>query len=426
MKSTLAARQHAANSVHLARSVKRPAARRVWLLTLAALLGLAAAVAAPAAAQTFKVLHSFAGYPKDGGAPLGGLLMDSAGNLYGTTLQGGKYSGCEGLVGCGTVFKLDANGVETVLHNFNGSDGAGSSATLIMDANGDLYGTAAVGGGSGCNTGGSVGCGVVFKLSGHKETVLYRFTGGADGAFPWAGLVMDARGSFYGTTNAGGEYGGGVVFKLAGTNEAVLHAFTGGKDGSAPGGGTLVSANGSLYGTAASGGDMNCNPDPCGVVFKLIARKETVLHAFKGSPDGAFPAAGLFMDATGNLYGTTGNGGHDSNGGIVFEVGQDGKKRELHTFRGAHGGSDPQAGVVLDAQGNLYGTTLYGPTGTGGTAFEITADGKEKILHYFCSEKDCADGGIPNDLIIDAKGNLYGTTYGGGINGNGVIFMITP
>ena len=129
-------------------------AYRAAALTLAALSGLIAAVTVPASAQTFKVLHSFAGYPKDGGAPLGGLLMDSAGNLYGTTLQGGKYSGCQKRwVGCGTVFKLETNGVETVLHNFNGSDGAGSSATLIMDANGDLYGTAAVGGGSGCNTG---------------------------------------------------------------------------------------------------------------------------------------------------------------------------------------------------------------------------------------------------------------------------------
>jgi uncharacterized repeat protein (TIGR03803 family) len=148
-------------------------------LALAALLSLTLCVGPSSYAQTFTVLYSFAGYPKDGGAPLGGLLMDSAGNLYGTTLQGGKYGGCQGLVGCGTVFKLDTSGVETVLHNFNGSDGAGSSATLIMNTNGDLYGTAAVGGGSGCNTGASVGCGVVFKLSGHKETVLYRFTGGA-------------------------------------------------------------------------------------------------------------------------------------------------------------------------------------------------------------------------------------------------------
>ena len=210
-------------------------------LALAVALALTLGGSAAAAGQTFVVLHSFLGQPKDGSAPLGGLLMDAAGNLYGTTLQGGKYSTClPADVGCGIVFKLDTNGVETVLHSFNGSDGAGSSATLIMDANGDLYGTAAVGGGSGCNTGESVGCGVVFKLSGHQETVLYRFTGGADGKFPWAGLVADASGNFYGTTNAGGKYGGGVVFKLAGAKETVMHAFTGGKDGNYLAAGSLL------------------------------------------------------------------------------------------------------------------------------------------------------------------------------------------
>ena len=134
------------------------------------MLALSLGVSGAAVGQTFSVLHGFRGQPEDGAAPLGGLLLDAAGNLYGTTLQGGKYSSClPADVGCGVVFKLDTNGVETVLHNFSGSDGAGSSATLIMDANGDLYGTAAVGGGGGCNTGNSVGCGVVFKLSGHKE-----------------------------------------------------------------------------------------------------------------------------------------------------------------------------------------------------------------------------------------------------------------
>jgi uncharacterized repeat protein (TIGR03803 family) len=219
-----------------------------------------------------------------------------------------------------------------------------------------------------------------------------------------------------------------VVFKVAGTKETVLHAFTGGNDGDAPAAGTLINANGSLYGTAVYGGDINCNPDPCGVVFQLTGRKETVLHAFKGSPDGAYPAAGLFMDAAGNLYGSTADGGDGSNGGIVFEVGQDRKERELHTFRSAHGGSDPQTAVVRDAHGNLYGTTLYGGSGRGccGTVFEITADGKEKVLHSFCTT-DCLDGAYPlGDLVIDAKGNLYGTASNGGVSGNGVIFMITP
>jgi uncharacterized repeat protein (TIGR03803 family) len=426
--------------MHVPRTPHRPAegalptgrtqrVARAYALVLAATLTLIGAVGTTAGAQTFKVLYRFGPLP-DGNSPVGGLLMDAAGNLYGTTRYGGSHEGCPGKWECGAVFKLDASGAETVLYNFTGPDGANPTSNLIMDANGDLYGTTEFGGDtSNCVGISYAGCGVVFNLSGTKETVLYRFTGGADGAWPLAGVIMGTGGALYGTTNTGGAWGGGAAFKVVGKKETVLHSFCSEnncKDGTYLIAGLIMDAKGSLYGTTVYGGDINCNPDPCGVVFKLTGRKETVLHAFKGSPDGAFPSAGLFMDSTGNLYGTTGNGGHDTNGGIVFEVGQDGKKRELHTFRGARGGSDPQAGVVLDAQGNLYGTTLYGPTGTGGTVFEITADGKEKILHYFCSEKDCADGGIPNDLIIDAKGNLYGTTYGGGINGNGVIFMITP
>jgi len=403
------------------------------MLTLAAVLWFAVGASDVAVGQTFVVLHSFLGQPKDGSAPLGGLVFDSAGNLYGTTLQGGKYSSCHdsGGYGCGIVFKLDTNGVETVLHSFNGTDGAGSSATLIMDANGDLYGTAAVGGGSGCNTGESVGCGVVFKLSGNKETVLYRFTGGADGAFPWAGLVMDASGSFYGTTNAGGEYGGGVVFKLVGKKETVLHSFCSEnncKDGDYLTSGLIVDATGNLYGTATYGGDFNCDyPYGCGVVFRLTGTIETVLHSFKG-PDGAYPVATLSMDASGDLFGTTSNGGKGLRGGTVFKIGEDGKERVLHTFRSAHGGSDPQAGVIRDAQGNLYGTTLYGGSGNGccGTVFEITAEGKEKVLHSFCTS-DCSDGANPMaGLIMDAKGNIYGTASNGGVNRNGTIFMITP
>ena len=435
MKWAFITTQSEANSTHLARSANPPAARLAPLLMLAVLTGLATALTAPAAAQTFRVLHKFRGSPKDGAVPLGGLLMDAAGNLYGTTLQGGKYSSCQDSdgVGCGIVFKLDTNGVETVLHSFNGSDGAGSSATLIMDSNGDLYGTAAVGGGNGCSSGGSVGCGVVFKLSGHKETVLHRFTGGEDGAWPWAGLVMDASGAFYGTTNAGGNYGGGVVFKLVGTKETVMHAFTGGEDGSGPGEGTLIDANGTLYGTATYGGDINCDyPNPCGVVFKLVGREETLLHAFKGPPDGMYPAGGLFMDATGNLYGTTADGGQPDNTGTVFEVSASRKEHVLYRFRSPYGkrrdGFSPEAGVARDAQGNLYGTTLEGGLHGGGILFEITADGEERILHKFCSQIDCADGSNPmGDLIMDANGNLYGTASNGGGHGYyGVVFELTP
>jgi uncharacterized repeat protein (TIGR03803 family) len=407
----------------------RQRAARACALVLAATLAFTGAAGTTAAAQTFKVLYRFGAYP-DGNSPLGGLFMDAAGNLYGTTRYGGSHESCPGEGQCGAVFKLDTSRVETVLYNFAGPDGANPTSNLIMDANGDLYGTTEFGGRTGSCVGtGSAGCGVVFKLSGNNETVLYRFTRGGDGALPFAGVIMDAHGALYGTTNEGGPTGGGVAFKLVGKKETVLHSFCSEnncKDGTYLTSGLIMDAAGNLYGTAAYGGDVNCDyPDGCGVVFKLTGKKETVLYSFKGSPDGANPVAALFIAASGDLSGTTGDGGKGSNGGTVFKVGQDGKERVLHTFRSAHGGSDPETSVIGDAQGNLYGTTLYNPK-EGGTVFEITANGQEKILHKFCSEKDCSDGGIPNDLIMDAKGNIYGTTYGGGVNGNGTIFMITP
>ena len=426
---------------HVPRTAHRPAGRarstgqarqraaRAYTLVLAATLALMCGASTTAGAQTFKVLYRFGPLP-DGNSPLGGLLMDAAGNLYGTTRYRGSGS-CPGEGQCGAVFKLDTNGVETVLHNFTGPDGANPTSNLIMDAKGDLYGTTEFGGDtSNCVGTGYAGCGVVFKLSGTNETVLYRFNGSADGAFPWAGLTMDAHGALYGTTNEGGATGGGVAFKLVGKKETVLHSFCSEnncQDGNYLTSGLIMDAKGNLYGTAVFGGDVNCDyPDGCGVVFKLTGKKETVLYSFKGSPDGQSPLAGLFMDASGNLYGTTTDGGKGTNGGIVFKVGQDGHERVLHSFRGAYGGSDPNTTVVLDAHGNLYGTTLYGSKGGGGTVFEITADGKEKVLHYFCSEKDCSDGAYPSDLIMDANGNLYGTAYGGGVNGKGTIFKITP
>jgi uncharacterized repeat protein (TIGR03803 family) len=388
------------------------------------------AATASAGAQTFKVLYSFAGYPTDGAQPAAGLLMDAAGNLYGTTRYGGSHEGCPGKWQCGAVFRLDTNGAETVLYNFAGPDGANPTSNLIMDANGDLYGTTEFGGDtSNCVYISNTGCGVVFKLSGIKETVLHRFTGGEDGAWPFAGVIMDAHGALYGTTNEGGPTGGGVAFKLVGRKETVLHSFCSEnncKDGAYLTSGLIMDATVTLYGTAAYGGDVDCDyPDGCGVVFKLTGKKLTVLHSFKGPPDGNNPDAGLLLDAEGNLYGTTYDGGKGSNGGTVFKIGQDGKERVLHTFRSAHDGSTPDTAVIRDTQGTLYGTTLFNAQRGSGTVFQITADGKEKILHNFCTG-DCSDGAYPNDLIMDAKGNLYGTTYGGGVNRNGTIFMITP
>jgi len=404
---------------------------------VAAALWLVAAASPSAQGQTFKVLYSFAGSPTDGSIPSAGLLMGDSGDLYGTTMWGGKYSACPpGGVGCGTVFKLDTNGVETVLHNFAGPDGANPVANLIMDANGDLYGTTGAGGIlQYCKTLNYAGCGVVFKLSGTKETVLHRFTAGADGAQPVAGVIMDASGALYGTAYEDGPIGPGVVFKLVGKKLTVLHAFSGGEDGGFPTGGLLLGAGGVLYGTASSGGDSNCDGYTCGVAFKLAGKKETVLHAFQGSPDGEEPSAALTADAAGNLYSTTYYGGGDYNCGTVFELTAGDKERVLYRFDDAPDGSAPFAGdgcapfagVVFDRQGNLYGATVEGGlSSNAGVVYKITPDGKEKILHRFCSWKDCSDGVGPNGLIIDAQGNLYGTTSQGGTSGNGVVFMLTP
>ena len=402
---------------------------RAFALTLAATVGLAAA-GPPAQAQAFTVLYSFAGYPTDGAGPIAGLFMDAAGNLYGTTTFGGNvngdHCGSSGYIGCGTVFKLDVKGKETVLHNFNGPDGANPSSSLIMDAKGDLYGTTEYGGIlQDCTVTGGAGCGVVFKLSGKTETVLHRFCSVedcADGALPWRGLVMDTSGALYGTTYTGGSVNGGVVFKLVGKKETILHNFTGYSDGAYPTAGLIMDAKEHLYGTATVGGDVNCG---CGVVFKLAGKKMTVLHAFKGSPDGGTPYGGLFMDPNGNLYGTTVFGGVGYDSGTVFKVSRRDKESVLFTFNSDAGGYRPQNGLVRDAEGNLYGTTQIGGDAGYGVVFEITRYGKEKVLHSFCSG-DCSDGAYPwGDLIIDATGNLYGTTSGGGVNGNGTIYKIT-
>jgi uncharacterized repeat protein (TIGR03803 family) len=404
-------------------------------LVLAALF-LTLCAGPPAQAQTFTILYSFAGYPTDGAGPGAGLLMDASGNLYGTTSYGGNVNGAKcarsGYAGCGTVFKLNTDGREAPLHNFTGGgDGATPRSNLIMDANGALYGTTTFGGDTNnCIDTGYAGCGVVFKLSGAKETVLHRFTGGGDGAWPVGGVVMDARGVLYGTTSAGGSVGGGVAFKLAGKTETVLHSFTGGRDGNYLTAGLLMDATGNLYGTDAFGGDIDCDyPNGCGVVFKLAGKHLTVLHSFKGPPDGQSPEASLLMDGEGDLYGTTADGGESYNAGTVFELSASGKERVLHRFRVnyqvQHDGVRPVTAVVRDAQGNLYGTTSSGGRIGAGVVYEITTDGKEKILHDFCTG-DCSDGVFPNDLIIDAKGNLYGTAFGGGVNNKGTVFKITP
>jgi uncharacterized repeat protein (TIGR03803 family) len=371
-----------------------------------------------AQAQTFTLLYTFTGGP-DGRVPVGGVILDGAGNLYGTTSQGGNLA-CS--LGCGTIFKLDTAGNETVLYSFGGTgagDGEFPNATLVRDTQGNLYGTT--------EGGGAFGYGTVFKLTAAgAETVLHSFTGsGGDGKFPFGGVARDGQGNLYGTTNAGGLSGGGTVFRVGATgNETVLYNFTGmGGDGKSPYAGVVRDAQGNLYGTTESGGASNV-----GTVFKVDANgTETILYSFTGTGgDGAEPMTGLVHDEQGNLYGTTNSGGVGIGGGngVVFKVDKTGREKVLFRFPGSGADGIRPHGVVRDAQGNLYGTTVFHGAFGWGTVFKLSPTGKQTVLYNFNGGN--ADGGDPYaGVVLDAQGNVYGATSAGAI-GYGTVFKITP
>ncbi len=380
--------------------------------------------AAPSAhAQTFSLLYTFTS-DASGDRP-DGLIRDSNGNFYGTTYYGGS--------GDGLVFKLDSDGKETVLHQFKGADGNGPLG-VVEDATGNLYGTTNFGG-TGCP--GQHGCGTVFKLDASgKETVLHRFGATGDGTLPESGVIRDAAGNLYGTTSNGGAFncsgvGCGTIFKLDPSGkETVLYSFTGGSDGSSPWGGLTRDAAGNLYGTTIANGAHSY-----GTVFKLNATgKLTVLHSFIPT-DGCYPSASLVRDTAGNLYGTTSNCGQFGPG-TVFKVDPAGKLSVLYNFTNGTDGGYPSGPLILDNAGNLYGTTGFGGDLTSlcnevgntpgcGVVFKIDSAGQYSVLHTF----DGNDGQWAYyGVIRDAEGNLYGTTAEGGTKNCycGVVFKVTP
>jgi|SRR5215831_825365 len=301
------------------------------------------------------VLYSFYNTVADGKDPLEGVVLDAAGNLYGSTSSGGTGPGL------GTVFKLDPAGTETVLHNFGSTpDGTIPEGKLVRDAQGNLYGVT-VGGGA-------YRGGTVFSVDpAGNETVLYSFRGGADGDGPYGGLVMDAHGSLYGTTSSGGTLGAGTVFKLDLTgSKTVLYNF-GGPDGQYPRGSLIRDGAGNLYGITFFGGAYDK-----GTVFKLdSAGTETVLHSFSGGADGGLPTAGVIGDAAGNLYGTTSDGGVHFYG-TIFALDPIGNLTVLYSFRDGPDGGRPFAGLLRTAGGALYGVTAIGGPYEYGTVFRVT------------------------------------------------------
>jgi uncharacterized repeat protein (TIGR03803 family) len=387
--------------------------KRVASVALVLAIALVSALAAPypAQAQTYSVLLSFDGYPTDGRFPSAGVVRDPAGNLYGTTQLGGRFGG-------GTLFKLDTIGRETVLDNFSaGKGGTYPCASLIMDTAGNLYGTTQYGGASNSGT--------VFKVTKTgRKTVLYSFSGGNDGGNPSAGLIMDAANNLYGTTTWAGASGSGTVFKVdASGNETVLYSFSGGKDGANPVAGVVLDPAGNLYGTTFGGGASHH-----GVVFKLdMTGVETVLHSFAGGKDGAELYGGVVRDTAGNLFGTTyAQGPHGY--GTLFRLDPTGKETLLYSFKGKVDGANPSASLVLDATGNIYGTTFGGGAFGFGSIFKLDKVRKETVLYSFTGG---SDGAWPYaGLMSDGAGHLYGTTLEGGTgcagSGCGVVFELTP
>ena len=433
-------------------------------ISLAALLTVASATVAIAQNET--VIHAFqSSYKYDGANPGGGVATDGSA-LYGSTIAGGKYA-------FGTVYKLTPpvppSGAwkQNILYSFTGADGQFPVGSLLLTKNHTIYGTTLY-------TTSSYGS--VFQLTPPStpggdwtETVLHSFSGGVDGGEPGSGVVMDERGRLYGTTPLGGKQRVGVVFQLTPPSkpggswtEGVLYNFIGGSDGAAPSG--LIFDNaGALYGTTTSGGDLTCNSGyGCGTVFKLSAPSsgsgpwtESILYAFTGSTDGALPSASLTFDSAGVLYGTTEDGGDLScNGGYgcgtVFKLTpsrQGGVWTEsvLYAFTGGSDGFYPEANVIFDSSGSLYGTTTYGGGAGGsgascgtrndgcGIAFKLTpplggsGSWTETILHTFTGVND---GSYPNAPLTLVGTSLYGTTYEGTGDcfvgaGCGTVFEIT-
>lgn len=276
-------------------------------------------------------------------------------------------------------------------------------------------------------------------------TDLYNFTDGNDAYYPYSGLLVGADGNLYGTTIRGGTGEYGTVFELSHSNggwtETVLYNFTANGDGGEPMATLVADAAGNLYGTTLTGGTItNVCHTGCGVVFELIRGSsgwtENTLYSFAGRPDGEYPESSVAFDSAGDIFGTTTGGGTDESYGIVFELmpsGGNWTEKILHTFTAGNDGAFPAAGVILDKKGDLYGTTVGSGTGQG-TVYEMVRSGagtwSERVLYAFTGGND--GGGPWDQLVWDAAGNLYGTTYqGGGITalcsfGCGTVFELSP
>ncbi|MCX8515255.1 MAG: hypothetical protein ORN24_06760 [Burkholderiales bacterium] len=322
----------------------------------------------------FKQLHDFVN-PEDGAFPNSALILNADGYLYGTTVFGGSSAKCD--FGCGTIYKIDKNGNEQVLHSFDNSDGSAPYAKLTIDKNGMIYGVT--------SGGGNYGGGTIFQITPQLQlNTLFSFTKNDMGYSPQSALVLGADGEYYGTTlyGDGGNYYGSIFKMDQNNNVSVVHSFTGSEDGSFPNSEPILAKDGSLYGTTNLGGDAKCNSIGCGTVYKLTPSGQKItVYAFQDRSSGIDPSSNLVMDSAGNLYGATNLGGKDSfktpNGfGVIYKIDVNGNYSVIHEFQGGNDGYDPEGNLVIDSAGNIYGTTFAGGTEDLGTVFEITTTGK--------------------------------------------------
>jgi uncharacterized repeat protein (TIGR03803 family) len=416
---------------------------RLWriLTPVLAACVLSLIATAAGATDTQTILYNFQGIhtkKADGANPQGGVISDSAGNLYGTTLYGGSCT-YDTRQGCGIVYELSPSSTgwkETVLYTFTGeADGAYPNGNLVFDGKGNLFGTASA---AGSSTACSNGCGVIFELSpksggGWTQSVIYAFSGQPDGAAPGGGLIFDAAGNLYGSTSNGGAdacgIGCGTIFELSpasggGWTESILYAFPSTGVGLYPVGGLVMDASGTLYGVTSEGGSTTCNPGVgCGTVFRLANVSGTwefgLLYTFEG-PRGATPLNRPVFDAAGNLYDTTAYGGATQNG-VVFElsptaVGQ-WKQTLLHVFDGDSNGFYPGA-LTIDASGNIYGTS-------NGVAFKLNQSTKGGWIFSVLSPLANGDAAL-SPLLRNSAGDFFGVSYTGGTQSVGTVYELSP
>jgi uncharacterized repeat protein (TIGR03803 family) len=403
--------------------------RLSWAVRTCGICLLYATMAGPLPAQTFATLYNFCSQGgsecADGDAPYAGLVQGADGNLYGTTVAGGR-NGSHGV-----IFRITTDGTLTTLHKFNATDGARPYGTLIQGSNGKFYGTTFEGGSGSCQ----LGCGTVFSITASgKLTVLHNFNG-TDGVEPYAGVVQGANGRFYGTTYGGGADGEGSVFSMASDGKLKTLVRFGFTDGYQPFGDMVQATNGKFYGTTFGGG---ANGDS-GTIFSITgsATLKTVF-SFNGR-NGNEPSAGLIQATDGNFYGTTYEGGktcrgHNNICGTIFEITPGGKLTTLYSFCAGGSprldGSGRSGALVEGTDGNFYGTTSYGGQNNVcttqhpgcGTIFKITPDGTLTTLYNFSG----SDGANPiGALIQDTNGTFYGTSLIGGTYNSGTIFSLS-